>query len=571
MSEIYTLGTTQMKAARLLGGVCLVGSVMPAVVAYITGNDWLVALISGLILAALVQLSFRGAPELARLAVTGGIVGLTALFTAAFAGHPWQIDSHMLYFASLAALVLLVDVRALLLATVLILVHHIGLTLLMPGLIYPSFELIANLERLVLHAVVVAAEFAALIYAVHVRLSLIHSNDAAHTEALQLLEDTAAAKASAEASNEAAKQAQARAEEATRSAEDALVRAECEANRAKAADSETIQRAKDQQTRQQETTAIVQETVNRLGVSLKRLADGDLSVDIEEEFAPEYEDLRLAFNDSVNELSIAFKSVLSESDLILGDTIDIAQSSEALARRTEEQANTLAQITASTEKLRNRISDAARNSQETSQTVANTRESATTTTKTVHKAVQSMGAIEDSSKQIEKITGVIDEISFQTNLLALNAGVEAARAGEAGRGFAVVASEVRALAQRSSDAAREINEIIARSGEEIRQGVKLVRDTGTAIEDIHAAVQSISNDTDKIADGTTKQAEDVKTITAALSNLDSITQQNAARFEETSAATQSLKASSLTLNNTIKAFYEAKDAPSVETPTARSA
>lgn len=571
MSEIDTLGTTQMKAARLLGGVCLVGSVMPAVVAYITGNDWLVALISGLILAALVQLSFRGAPELARLAVTGGIVGLTALFTAAFAGHPWQIDSHMLYFASLAALVLLVDVRALLLATVLILVHHIGLTLLMPGLIYPSFELIANLERLVLHAVVVAAEFAALIYAVHVRLSLIHSNDAAHTEALQLLEDTAAAKASAEASNEAAKQAQARAEEATRSAEDALVRAECEANRAKAADSETIQRAKDQQTRQQETTAIVQETVNRLGVSLKRLADGDLSVDIEEEFAPEYEDLRLAFNDSVNELSIAFKSVLSESDLILGDTIDIAQSSEALARRTEEQANTLAQITASTEKLRNRISDAARNSQETSQTVANTRESATTTTKTVHKAVQSMGAIEDSSKQIEKITGVIDEISFQTNLLALNAGVEAARAGEAGRGFAVVASEVRALAQRSSDAAREINEIIARSGEEIRQGVKLVRDTGTAIEDIHAAVQSISNDTDKIADGTTKQAEDVKTITAALSNLDSITQQNAARFEETSAATQSLKASSLTLNNTIKAFYEAKDAPSVETPTARSA
>jgi methyl-accepting chemotaxis protein len=571
MSEIDSLSRTQMKATRLLGQVCIVGAFLPSIVAYLVGNQWLVALASGLAVAVLVQISLRGAQKLARLAVTAGVIGITALVTAAFAGHPWQIDSHMLYFASLAALVLLLDVRALLLATVLILVHHIGLTLLMPGLVYPSFELLANLERSVFHAVVVAVEVSALIYAVHVRLGLIKSNKTAHAEALKLLEETAKAKASADASSEAARLAQTQAEDAKLAAEDALARAEFEAERAKAADAETIFRAQEEQARQQETAIKVQETVNRLRVGLKHLADGDLNVEIGEAFAAEYEDLRHAFNHSVDELSHAFKSVLSESDLILGDTIDIAQSSEVLARRTEEQANTLAQITSSTEKLKNRISDAARNSHETSQTVAKTRESAKTTTNTVHKAVQSMGAIEASSNQIEKITGVIDEISFQTNLLALNAGVEAARAGEAGRGFAVVASEVRALAQRSSDAAREINDIIARSGEEIRKGVKLVRDTGAAIEDIQAAVESISNDTDNIADGTSKQAEDVESITAALSDLDAITQQNAARFEETSAATQSLESSSHKLNDTIKAFFELEGPRSDNMPAARSA
>jgi methyl-accepting chemotaxis protein len=219
----------------------------------------------------------------------------------------------------------------------------------------------------------------------------------------------------------------------------------------------------------------------------------------------------------------AFASVLGDTSHILGETSEIASSSQLLATRTERQAATLATIATSMDRLSDLIPGAANSANLVRMTVIETRESASSTTEVVNNAVASMGEIEVSSNQIQKITGVIDEIAFQTNLLALNAGAEAARAGDAGRGFAVVASEVRALAQRSSDAAREINTLIALSGDQIRSGVKLVRNTGNSINSILLAINAISDQVSLIATAASNQSDDIKEVSLAISELDSFT------------------------------------------------
>ena len=165
-----------------------------------------------------------------------------------------------------------------------------------------------------------------------------------------------------------------------------------------------------------------------------------------------------------------------------------------------------------------------------------------------------MSEIEESSKQISKITGVIDDIAFQTNLLALNAGVEAARAGEAGRGFAVVASEVRALAQRSSDAAREINELISASGGQVKRGVDLVDQAGVALVDIVETVSEINAKVSEIAISAREQSSGLAEINEAVNQLDQVTQQNAAMFEQTTAASHALTREAEALTQTMGQF-----------------
>lgn len=294
--------------------------------------------------------------------------------------------------------------------------------------------------------------------------------------------------------------------------------------------------------------------VDGLRVGLKKLADGDLTAVIEEKFANEYEQLRDDFNAAIRKLHDAMQSVVENADMIRGEAGEISNAADDLSRRTEKQAATLEETATALDQLTSSVRSAADGASQAAAMVAEAKTNAETSGKVVQEAVEAMSAIEQSSDQISKITSVIDDIAFQTNLLALNAGVEAARAGEAGRGFAVVASEVRALAQRSSDAAREINDLISKSGSHVKRGVELVGDTGSALRGIVASVSEIAGHVEEIAVSAREQSSGLAEINSAVNQLDQVTQQNAAMFEETTAASHALTREAETLNNTTAIF-----------------
>lgn len=286
----------------------------------------------------------------------------------------------------------------------------------------------------------------------------------------------------------------------------------------------------------------VQQTsvVNALKHALQKLASGDLTTSIPTPFQGDYEQLRTNYNEAVGALHDAMTSVFQNAGAIRGEAGEITNAADDLARRTERQAATLEETAAALDELTASVRSAAEGADEASTIAATALDQAETGGKVAHRAVSAMDAIKTSSKEISKITGVIDDIAFQTNLLALNAGVEAARAGEAGRGFAVVATEVRALAQRSSDAAREINDLISASGQQVGSGVDLVNETGEALAHIVTAVSDISERVATIATSAREQSSGLNEINLAINDLDQVTQQNAAMFEETTAASHSL-------------------------------
>lgn len=280
--------------------------------------------------------------------------------------------------------------------------------------------------------------------------------------------------------------------------------------------------------------------VEGLRVGLKKLASGDLTSRIDDKFAPEYETLRFDFNEAIENLLTAMRSVVENADMIRGEASEISNAADDLSRRTEKQAATLEETATALDQLTSSVRSAAEGANQASDMVETAKANAEASGVVVQEAVEAMSQIESSSNQISKITSVIDDIAFQTNLLALNAGVEAARAGEAGRGFAVVASEVRALAQRSSEAAREINDLISKSGTLVKRGVGLVGETGEALRGIVSSVSEISHNVSEIAVSSREQSSGLAEINVAVNQLDQVTQQNAAMFEQTTAASHSL-------------------------------
>ncbi|MBP1856619.1 methyl-accepting chemotaxis protein [Rhizobium herbae] len=277
-----------------------------------------------------------------------------------------------------------------------------------------------------------------------------------------------------------------------------------------------------------------------LASGLKHLAGGDLSFQLDDAFAPDFESLRADFNAAVAQLADTLRSVAHATSQIDSGTREISQSAEDLSKRTEQQAASLEETAAALDQITANVSNSSKRADEARTVAVQANESAVQSGKVVANAVNAMHKIEQSSNQVSNIIGVIDEIAFQTNLLALNAGVEAARAGDAGKGFAVVAQEVRELAQRSAQAAKEIKELIRTSATEVQSGVKLVSDTGEALKTIEGYIVTVNQHMDAIATSAKEQSVGLAEVNTAVNQMDQVTQQNAAMVEESTAASATL-------------------------------
>ena len=296
------------------------------------------------------------------------------------------------------------------------------------------------------------------------------------------------------------------------------------------------------------------QAVKAIGEALSRLANGDLSARVEGELGPEFQSLKVDFEQAASALTEAMRAVEHSAGGIRAGADDIARSAIDLSQRTEQQAATLEETAAAVEQLTSAVGKTARGAREVSSRVGEASAEAERSGQIVTRAAEAMTKIEAQSQQVNQILGMIDEIAFQTNLLALNAGVEAARAGDSGKGFAVVAQEVRALAQRSAQAASEIKSLITESSRQVSEGVDLVGQTGEALRGIHDKVGGIDELVNAIAASASEQATALGQVNSAVNQLDQVTQRNAAMVSQSTEATHALRVEAADLSNRVSAF-----------------
>ncbi|CAP55890.1 methyl-accepting chemotaxis protein [Gluconacetobacter diazotrophicus] len=280
--------------------------------------------------------------------------------------------------------------------------------------------------------------------------------------------------------------------------------------------------------------------VDRVGAGMAALATGDLTFRMSSDVPEEYRKLQEDFNGAIESLQTTMQAIDTNAQAVRTGSDEIRQASDDLARRTAQQAASLEQAAATLDGITTTVRRSAEDAGQARHMATVAKTDAERSGDVVRQTVTTMSGIEASSRQIGSIIGIIDEIAFLTNLLAVNAGVEAARAGDAGRGFAVVATEVRALAQRSAEAAKEIKELISASGRQVTTGVKLVGETGKALDRIVEQVSRLNVLVTDIAISSANQATGLNEVNDAVNQMDQVTQQNAAMVEQSAAASRSM-------------------------------
>ncbi|MCB1440906.1 MAG: methyl-accepting chemotaxis protein [Nitratireductor sp.] len=460
--------------------------------------------------------------ELTARVVTGAAfaVQMIALIYAASALPPEFVqEAHMLFFIVNTFMLFYLCWRALVVYNAIVVAHHMLLTFALPSIIWSDAAAGGPLIHLVIHAMIVVVSVPPLLLAA--------------VKFEQALVSNASAISEADASrNEAMKMADA-------------------AEESRKLTIEEQQKSNELKAKTEEAQRIV---VENLAKGLAALSRGDLTAHLSEPFPEEFEILRTDFNHSVEQLESTLNAISSSSATIGAGAAQIRSGADDLAKRSEQQAASVEETAAALDEITSTVSDTSKRAEDAAKLVVETRANAERSGQIVNEAVATMDGINESSGQISNIIGVIDEIAFQTNLLALNAGVEAARAGEAGKGFAVVAQEVRELAQRSASAAKEIKQLITTSGVQVKNGVALVGQTGTALAEIARQIQEINSNVEAIVEASKEQATGLREVNIAVNSIDQTTQRNAAIAEESNAQSHSLASEVQSLNTLLGKF-----------------
>ncbi|MFG6281400.1 methyl-accepting chemotaxis protein [Sphingomonas sp. S6] len=320
-----------------------------------------------------------------------------------------------------------------------------------------------------------------------------------------------------------------------------------------------------EQAKAAQTTLIV----DSFGQALSRLAEGDLVSRVDADLTGPFARIKDDFNAAVSALQTTLAAMSESASSINSGAGDIRQASDDLSQRTEQQAASLEETAAAMDEITSTVRSTAERAGSANAAVRSARDEAQHSGAVVRNAVEAMGGIERTSGEISEIISVIDGIAFQTNLLALNAGVEAARAGDAGKGFAVVASEVRALAQRSAEAAKDVKTRITASSQQVDEGVRLVGETGQALQRIIDRIAEIDGLVADIARSAEQQATGLQQVNTAVSEMDGVTQQNAAMVEEATAAARSLAAEAEAMARQITRFRTGSGSASMASPVAQ--
>ena len=476
----------------------------------------------------------------------------------AMRGNPLQIDMHMMFFAALALSALMYDMRAILLGTALVAVHHLGLGLTLQDLVFYGG---GSLERVATHALILVGEAAALLWLTRTTLKLTESLDgeSQHVRALA----AEASEQSAEAERERAVRSQAHAEMLARLQEgfgqvvDAAIEGDFSRRVATDFADPELNTLAGSVNKLVET---VDGGIGETGRVLAALASTDLAQRVEGDYDGAFARLKDDTNAVAEKLNEIVGQLRQTSRNLKTATGEILSGANDLSERTTRQAATIEETSAAMEQLATTVLQNAERAADASNNAGTVSHAAEEGGAVMHKANEAMERITTSSAKISSIIGMIDDIAFQTNLLALNASVEAARAGEAGKGFAVVAIEVRRLAQSAAEASSEVKALIEQSGTEVGAGSKLVSEAVQKLETIVAGARRNNELLGDIARESREQASAIEEVNVAIRQMDEMTQHNAALVEETNAAIEQTESQAVELDHIIDIFTVADDA-----------